>query len=264
MAVKGNLSEIGLTDLIQLNCQSGMSGRLTVTSRGRIAQVFFENGVVVHATLGDKSGQEAFYEVLGWDAGSFTLERNVPTPTQTIRTTCSDLLLGGLHQLDEKGSTVQPTHGQQPLPEDLGALFGLEKSTLPTAGDLNTEDDMAQKMQEILADLSGEAPGLFATAVVGMDGLPVAEYARKGVSVDEISAQMTLMIKLVETTMSKMEFGILEDYLLTTENAYLLIRFLDDSGYFLGIGAEKSKTNLGKMRLYSRVYAKRLAEALPR
>ena len=123
---------------------------------------------------------------------------------------------------------------------------------------------MAQKMQEVLADLSKEATGLFASAVVGMDGLPVAEFAKKSVDIESFSAQMTLLIKLVDTTTKKVKAGKVEDYLLTTDKAYLLIRFLGNSEYYLGIGAVREASNLGKLRLYSRIYAERLSAVLPR
>ena len=264
MAVKGNLSEISLTDLIQLNCHSGMTGRLTVTNRGRAAQVFFDGGLIVHVMLGEKSGQEVFYEILGWDSGVFTLESGIPAPAQTINARCSDLLLGGLHQLDEKSAPKEPAPGQLPLPEDVGELFGLEKSNLPKTEDTNTEDTMAQNMQEILVELVEEVPGLLGAAVVGMDGLPVAEVARGPVNIERTSAQMTLLIKLVETSTKKLNAGTVQDYLLTTDKAYLLLRFLGNTQYFLGMSAARGKINLGKMRLYSRVYAKKLTAAMPR
>ena len=123
---------------------------------------------------------------------------------------------------------------------------------------------MARNMQEILMELAEEIPGLMATAVVGMDGLTVAKVTRAPVNVEQTGAQMTMLIKLVETSTQKLGAGTVQDYLLTTDKAYLLLRFLDNSQYFLGMSADRRKANLGKMRLYSRVYAKKLAAAMPR
>ena len=266
MAVKGNLRDISLTNLVQMEAQSGLTGRLSVQHAGDQAHIFFADGEIIHAELGAISGKEAFYQVLGWEDGEFELESDLVAPDQTIKQHWSDLLLGGLHQLDE--SNALETEGNKKdevFPEDLGKLFGLEKTNnSPGEGDIIMEDNMAQKMQEVLADLSGEATGLFASAVVGMDGLPVAEFAKKSVDVESFSAQMTLLIKLVDTTTKKVNAGKVEDYLLTTDKAYLLIRFLGDSDYYLGIGAVREASNLGKLRLYSRIYAERLSAVLPR
>ena len=266
MAVKGNLKDISLTNLVQMEAQSGLTGRLSVQHAGDQALIFFAEGEIVHATLGVVSGKDAFYQVLAWEEGDFELESDIATPEQTINQHWSDLLLGGLHQLDENNALGTDAKKKDDVfPEDLGKLFGLERTNnSPGEGDIIMEDNMAQKMQEVLADLSGEATGLFASAVVGMDGLPVAEFAKKSVDIESFSAQMTLLIKLVDTTTKKVKAGKVEDYLLTTDKAYLLIRFLGNSEYYLGIGAVREASNLGKLRLYSRIYAERLSAVLPR
>ena len=266
MAVKGNLKDISLTNLVQMEAQSGLTGRLSVQHAGEDALIFFADGEIVHAEIGFLSGKDAFYKVLSWEEGDFTLESDQTTPKQTITERWSDLLLGGLHQIDESNAEkAESAKKDDVFPEDLGKLFGLERTNnSPKTGDIIMEDNMAQKMQEVLADLSAEAPGLFASAVVGMDGLPVAEFAKNSVNIESFSAQMTLLIKLVDTTTKKVKAGEVEDYLLTTDKAYLLIRFLGDSKYYLGIGAARSGSNLGKLRLYSRIYADRLSAILPR
>ena len=266
MAVTGNLKDISLTNLVQMNAQSGLTGRLSVQHAGDQAHIYFSEGEIVHAELGAISGKDAFYQMLGWEDGTFDLETDLAAPAQTITMRWSDLLLGGMQQLDESGSPVaDEKQKDEVFPEDLGKLFGLERTNNSHGeGDIILEDNMAQKMHEVLADFGEETTGLFAAVVVGMDGLPLADYSKKTVDVEAFSAQMTLLIKLVDTTTKKVNAGKVEDYLLTTDKAYLLIRFLGDSDYYLGIGAVREASNLGKLRLYSRIYAERLSAALPR
>lgn len=266
MAVTGNLQDISLTNLIQMNAQSDFSGRLFLQSVDGEAGLYFANGEIVHAVLGKLTGREAFNQILGWEEGDFNLETDFAAPERTIKANWSDLLLGALKYQDEN-STGELKEMVQESPPDLGALFGLEKENInhsPGEGATTSEDNMAKKMQEILTDLGEEAPGLFAAAVIGMDGLPLADFSRQSVDTDSFSAQMTLLIKLVDTTTKKVEAGKVEDYLLTTDKAYLLVRFLDDGNFYLGIGAVRKTSSLGKLRLYSRIYAERLNAALPR
>lgn len=268
MALTGDLKDIPLTNLVQMNAQSNLTGRLLVSQGTEQARVFFEQGEIVHAELGDESGKDAFYQLLTWESGTFAFDADIAPAIQTITMHWSDLLLSGLQQLDEgsnhrEAAPLQESH----IPEDLGELFGLEKQdNSPSQGEKSISEDeiMAQTMQEILAELGSEAPGLFAAIVAGMDGLAVADYSKRSVDVDMVSAQMTLLIKLVETTAEKSDAGKVEDYLLTTDKAYLLIRFLGDSDYYLGIGAARNASSLGKLRLYSRVYSERLNTVLPR
>lgn len=261
MAVKGNLKDISLTNLIQVNAQSGFSGRISLTSANEKAALYFAEGDIIHVFAGEEKGEEAFNRILGWDEADFELETGLVAPDKTIQTSWSDLLLRGMQYLDEKNLTNSTSEGE--IPSGMGELFGFEKSSLEE-GATHSEDNVTKKMQDILTDLGEEATGLFAAAVVGMDGLPLADYSRQEVDTDSFSAQLTLLIKLVDTTTKKIDAGKVEDYLLTTDNAYLLVRFLDDSDYYLGIGAARKSSSLGKLRLFSRIYAERLSKALPR
>jgi predicted regulator of Ras-like GTPase activity (Roadblock/LC7/MglB family) len=260
MSVKGNLKDIALTSLIQMNCQSGMTGRLTVKHGEQQANVYFAEGNIVHALSGSRSGKEAFYELLEWEDGQFELAQDSISPEQTIATHWSDLLLGGLHQLDERTTPEQETNAKPSIsPENIGELFGFEKSSIT-----GKEADMAQNMREILVELGQEVPGFMATAIVGMDGLGVANHAAGSIDVETINAQMTLLFKLVNKSVDKLGAGSMQDFLLTTDKAYLLIRYLSDRNYYLGIVADRRKANLGNMRLYSRVFAGKLSKAMPR
>jgi predicted regulator of Ras-like GTPase activity (Roadblock/LC7/MglB family) len=72
-----------------------------------------------------------------------------------------------------------------------------------------------------------------------------------------------MLVKLVDTTVTKLGAGVVEDNLLTTENALVLIKFLADKSYFLGIAADRKTAKLGNMRLISRIFAERVTKAMP-
>lgn len=269
MAVIGHLQDVALVDLVQLNCQTGATGRLLVQDNGRVGQIYFADGMVVHALVGDREGKEAFYDLVGWDQGHFEMQPGLVAPARTISTHYSDLVLAGMQKLDEgnghRPPAVSEVPAEQASPEDLGALFGFEQAL--DSGDqarVQEVDEMVQSMQELLAELGQEIPGMSTAAVVGMDGLPIAQYSARGTNVDAVSAQLAMYIKLVETTVKKVGAGTLEDTLLSTEEMYVLMGVLGNSGYFLGISASRKDANLGNMRLFSRLYAKKILNVLPR
>jgi predicted regulator of Ras-like GTPase activity (Roadblock/LC7/MglB family) len=119
-------------------------------------------------------------------------------------------------------------------------------------------------MRDILAELGDQVPGFIAASVVGMDGLGIAQYTVANVDVEAINAQMTLLVKLVDTSVNKLGAGTLEDYLMTTERAYLMLRFLEEGEYYLGIAAIRDRSSLGNLRLNSRIYTRRINQAMPR
>jgi predicted regulator of Ras-like GTPase activity (Roadblock/LC7/MglB family) len=121
---------------------------------------------------------------------------------------------------------------------------------------------MVQNFDEILNELAGEVTGYGACALVGIDGINVASNVRSKLDTETISAQMTMLIRLLDSSVEKLGAGTLEDNLTTTENAYILMRFLPGKQYYLDIIADRRTGNLGNMRLMSRMYTERLAKVL--
>ena len=123
---------------------------------------------------------------------------------------------------------------------------------------------MAENLDEILVEMSSEITGYAASAIIGMDGLNIANHMIADIDPDAISAQITLLFKLVDNTVEKLGAGVVEDDLLTTEGLYILMRFLPKKQYFLGIAANRKKASLGNLRLFSKLYSERIAKVLAR
>lgn len=101
MPLQGNLQEMSLASLIQVNCQEMRSARLTLTRADQTGEIYLSDGQVVHAALGDLSGEAAFYALLAWDNGTFLLDRDVLAPGKTITTNWNALLLEGMKRVAE-------------------------------------------------------------------------------------------------------------------------------------------------------------------
>jgi predicted regulator of Ras-like GTPase activity (Roadblock/LC7/MglB family) len=101
MPLQGNLKEMSLANLIQVNCQEMRSAHLTLAARGQTGEVFLSDGQVVHAALGEYVGEGAVYKMLAWDDGSFVLELDQPPPEKSIDVPWQELLLKGMMQLPE-------------------------------------------------------------------------------------------------------------------------------------------------------------------
>jgi predicted regulator of Ras-like GTPase activity (Roadblock/LC7/MglB family) len=123
---------------------------------------------------------------------------------------------------------------------------------------------MSENLTDILSEMSTEITGYAASVVIGMDGLNIANHTVADLNPDTISAQITLLFKLVDNTVEKLGAGVVEDDLLTTEEFYVLMRFLPKKQYFLGIAVNRKKGGLGNLRLFSKLYTERIAKALVR
>jgi predicted regulator of Ras-like GTPase activity (Roadblock/LC7/MglB family) len=240
--MRGNLRDMAVADLIQHTCQDGKTAHLRIQHENQQADLYFKEGNVEHAVLGAWRGEEAVYQVLRWELGEFSLETGVASPQHTIDRSWAGLLMEGMRRLDE--AQVQDNFEDSLQLEEVNSMAG--------------------ELDSLLKNLSKEVDGFVAAAVVGMDGLGIAGYTEGTLDTEAINAQMTLLFKLVTTTADKLLSDSVEDFLLTTERAYVLVRYLSDTKFYLGITADRRQANLGNLRLISRIYAERLSKAMPR
>jgi predicted regulator of Ras-like GTPase activity (Roadblock/LC7/MglB family) len=113
---EGEVAGLSLPDVIQLNGGNRFSGCVTVQYGTSSGLVFFREGEVVHAEQGGHSGEEAFYDIMEWRAGRFTLQPNVATTSRTIHKSVQHLLIEAHRVLDERragrGSAPPPRPGE--------------------------------------------------------------------------------------------------------------------------------------------------------
>jgi predicted regulator of Ras-like GTPase activity (Roadblock/LC7/MglB family) len=100
MALVGNLRDLRLPNLIQLNCMEKNTAKLTIEYAGKYGFVYFQDGNVVHAELDPDVGEEALFKMLALQEGKFRVENDVRPPIISINTPWNSLLLKGLHHLD--------------------------------------------------------------------------------------------------------------------------------------------------------------------
>jgi predicted regulator of Ras-like GTPase activity (Roadblock/LC7/MglB family) len=241
MGINGNLKDITVADLIQIHCVDQRPARLRIEHQGQAAEIYFNTGQVVHATLGKGAGEEAVYELLTWTEGLFEVDNDVIAPRKTVNRMWSGLLLEGAKRLDEK-ELIRKRNEQNQLSE---------------------ENKMGQKFEDILSSLSGEVTGYSASALVGIDGINIAANSKGPLDPEAVSAQMTMLFRLVDGSVDKLGAGVLEDNLMTTEKSYILMRFLPGKEYYLSITADRKTGNLGNLRLMSKMYTDQLSKAMP-
>jgi tetratricopeptide (TPR) repeat protein len=101
VALKGDLSEIGLLDIVQILDSSQKSGRLIIQVEGHEGTIFLNSGKIVDAVFMDKHGELAMYALVAVKGGTFIYKpSNVPFEA-VISTSNTNLILEGLRLLDE-------------------------------------------------------------------------------------------------------------------------------------------------------------------
>ncbi len=96
----GICTEVALSDIIQLACLEGRSRAIKVSCGTETGAIYIENGEVVHAETPSSKGEEAFFEIMCWQSGTFRMEEASPDET-SISVSWNFLLIEALRRQDE-------------------------------------------------------------------------------------------------------------------------------------------------------------------
>jgi predicted regulator of Ras-like GTPase activity (Roadblock/LC7/MglB family) len=101
MALVGDLKDISVATLIQLNCVEKNTGQLTVSTAKGPAVVYLNRGDIIDALFAGTRGEEALYRILSLAEGEFRVTGVSELPDRTIFTSWQSLLLEGMRVIDE-------------------------------------------------------------------------------------------------------------------------------------------------------------------
>lgn len=99
--VSGSLADMAFTDMIQILSAGGKSVEIRMTSGSSEGHIFLQGGKIIHAAVGDQQGEEAFYTMMAWKEGSFSMKPPARFPERTIHTDAMGLLMEGAKRLDD-------------------------------------------------------------------------------------------------------------------------------------------------------------------
>ncbi len=98
----GAISLPMLPDLVQVYALARASGVLELAHDGGTGTIWFQRGEIVHSRCGDMVGKDAFFELMGWRGGTFSMRSKGEEPPRcSISASWQELLLEGSQMLDE-------------------------------------------------------------------------------------------------------------------------------------------------------------------
>jgi predicted regulator of Ras-like GTPase activity (Roadblock/LC7/MglB family) len=163
MALVGDLKDLALVDIIQINCIGRNTARLTVHYPTGDGVFYFQDGEVVDARFGGVTGIEAVYQALRYNEGSFRIDTGIAAPQRTIFEQWPNILMEGMRILDEERAGIIPAspHGI-PTPSS-----GVPAPTMgtPTGGIMRA----VNPYQALVNDLS-KIKGVEGVIVTSRDG----------------------------------------------------------------------------------------------
>lgn len=99
---QGVLSDLELTDIIQMLCLARRTALLHLKHRDHRGRIVFDNGDVVHAEFDELLGEDAVYRMLALRQGDIFMQGDFQNEHRTISMSWQDLLLEGVRRADEE------------------------------------------------------------------------------------------------------------------------------------------------------------------
>jgi Domain of unknown function (DUF4388) len=102
MDFQGSLTEFQLPDIVQFLSGARKTGVLRLMEGNkRTGEIFLDKGRIMHAVLGETSGEEAVYELFLWNEGEFLFEPGVTTDESSVSKGNTNLLMEAARRRDE-------------------------------------------------------------------------------------------------------------------------------------------------------------------
>jgi DNA-binding response OmpR family regulator len=181
---QGTLSDLHLSDIIQLKCMSGATSALEFTGpAGEKARVYFDEGQVRHAVAPGREGVEAFNEIVSWKGGKISEVSGGGTPPRTIDLDWQFLLMEAVRKVDE--TSERRARRKKVAPSQRQKILVIDDSLM-----------LLTFVQEILAEANYDV----IVAATGQEGLEAAREQNPGLILldyllpdlrgDEVSRQL--------------------------------------------------------------------------
>jgi len=107
VGVSGSLSEMSLADIIQILSAGRKTGKIILRNKEQSAEIHMEDGRVINALIDNLKGEEAFYKILYWSEGTFTIDPNIEISERLINLSTDSLMLEGYRRMDEEQHTKE-------------------------------------------------------------------------------------------------------------------------------------------------------------
>jgi predicted regulator of Ras-like GTPase activity (Roadblock/LC7/MglB family) len=99
-------------------------------------------------------------------------------------------------------------------------------------------------MVDRLRDLQASSPDIEASAIVSIDGLPIASALPQGVEEDRVSAMSAAMLSLGERIASELGRGTLAQVFIKGEKGYVVLMSIGEDAVLTALARERAKLGL--------------------
>lgn len=100
--VYGSLEDLSLVDIIQVLNMGLKTAKVILIRDKEKGEIYLRSGKIISVRLGDLTGHEAFFKLMGWYKGAFRIFHGHTTDETNVTMDTMNLLLEGSKVMDEK------------------------------------------------------------------------------------------------------------------------------------------------------------------
>ncbi len=248
-----------LPDVIQLYALSNATGALDVSRGDRTGTIWFDRGAIPHAVTRDKAGAEAFYDIMTWQGGSFSMRPGAVAPKRSIVVPWMELVMEACRLADE-GSISRADHDVElhtgwtivpPAdPKTSEEHIALRNDTTREHTNISKEGFMAN-FKESLSKLDS-LDGFIGACLCDADsGMVLATEGGGTLNMEVAGATNSEVVRAKRKAAKSLNLkDDIEDILITLGKQYHLIRPLKNKpNIFFYLALDRSRSNLGMARI---------------
>ncbi len=267
----GAISVQTLPDIVQLYVLSSATGLLTVKHRTDEGRLYFAHGAILHAVTSAHRGDAAFYEIMMWSGGEFSMRMGVAAPERSVDSNWQELLMESVRRIDESRRSDGPrsTHSgwtQAPPPRadddfddkgfddafnDFAGEANLSPPRVPNVHRTEPTTEISMNIKDSLAKLN-QIDGFVGAALVDSEsGMLLGSEGGGSMNLEIAAAGNTEVVRAKRKTMNNLSIKeALEDMLITLSKQYHLIRPLRTrSTLFFYLVLDRQRSNLAMARI---------------
>lgn len=94
----GQAAQFPILDMVQICCIAERTGCATLRRGDKQGRIWLDRGEIIHATAGDLTGPDAFYELARWDDADFSFSTAEQAPRQTIQCNWESVVYEGIQR----------------------------------------------------------------------------------------------------------------------------------------------------------------------
>lgn len=148
----GQVVDLQLVDIIQMACLGKFSMSLAVSKGDEEGLIYFKNGEIAHAEVGDLEGKEALYTMLDWNEGRFNSQMGISPPKETVTDRWEHLLLEGMKRRDDAAAAEAEESDSTILMQEVEQAFeDLDKEA--------ATKELLERLLRILTSIEGFEKG---------------------------------------------------------------------------------------------------------